>query len=59
MSEERTIECVECGADVIVAADAMEGEILTCPDCGTELEIISLDPLEIDLAPMEMEDWGE
>jgi alpha-aminoadipate carrier protein LysW len=53
------VECVECGANVEIAADAMQGEIIPCPDCGTELEIISLDPLKIDLAPMEMEDWGE
>ena len=37
----------------------MEGEIIPCGDCGAELEVISLDPLEIDLAPTEMEDWGE
>jgi alpha-aminoadipate/glutamate carrier protein LysW len=53
------VECVECGAALTVAADAMQGEILTCGDCGVELEIITLNPLQIDLAPMEMEDWGE
>ena len=53
------VECVECGAMVELAADAMQGEIIPCPDCGTELEIISLDPPQVDLAPMEMEDWGE
>jgi len=52
-------ECVECGALVTLPADAMQGEILTCGDCGVELEVISLDPVQVDLAPMEMEDWGE
>ncbi|HLA42026.1 MAG TPA: lysine biosynthesis protein LysW [Aggregatilineales bacterium] len=52
-------ECVECGASVEISDDAMEGEIIPCGDCGAELEVISLDPLEIDLAPTEMEDWGE
>jgi alpha-aminoadipate carrier protein LysW len=52
-------ECVECGASLSIASDAMQGEILPCPECGAELEIVSLDPLTLDLAPTEMEDWGE
>nr|PZN54761.1 MAG: lysine biosynthesis protein LysW [Chloroflexota bacterium] len=52
-------ECVECGAPLVLENDVMQGEILTCSDCGVELEVVSLDPLAVDLAPMEMEDWGE
>jgi alpha-aminoadipate/glutamate carrier protein LysW len=52
-------ECLECGGSIELAADVMQGEIFVCPDCGVELEVISLVPLTIDLAPMEMEDWGE
>jgi alpha-aminoadipate carrier protein LysW len=54
-----TAECIECGAELNVPSDVMQGEILPCADCGAELEVISLDPLTVDLAPMEMEDWGE
>ncbi|MBZ0277182.1 MAG: lysine biosynthesis protein LysW [Anaerolineae bacterium] len=54
-----TVECPECAADVTVPADAMANEILSCPECGTELEIISLNPLEVDYAPEVEEDWGE
>lgn len=54
-----TIECPECAADVPVPSDAMANEIIACPDCGAELEIISLDPLEVELAPEVEEDWGE
>jgi alpha-aminoadipate carrier protein LysW len=35
------------------------GEIIVCPDCGVDLEVTSLAPAEVDLAPMEQEDWGE
>lgn len=52
-------ECVECGAQIELADNVMQGEIVTCGDCGTELEVVSVDPLTLDLAPMEMEDWGE
>lgn len=52
-------ECIECGAVLNVAENVMLGEILTCDECGTELEVVSLEPLTLDFSPMEMEDWGE
>ena len=54
-----TSTCPECDADIVLPADAMENELIACLDCGAELEIISLDPLELDLAPEVEEDWGE
>lgn len=53
------VECPVCGADVEIPENAMENELIVCADCGSELEIISLDPVEIDLAPEAEEDWGE
>lgn len=55
----QTIECPECAADVAIPADAMQNEIISCADCGAELEIMSLNPLEVELAPEVEEDWGE
>lgn len=50
--------CPTCGAEI--ATDGAElGEILTCGDCGTELEVVSLSPVQITLAPETEEDWGE
>lgn len=54
-----TFECPECAAEISLPQDVMQNEIMTCSDCGIELEIISLDPLEVDYAPMVEEDWGE
>jgi alpha-aminoadipate carrier protein LysW len=54
-----TVACIECAADVSFEDDVMEGEIVECPDCGLELEVISLNPLKVDLAPEVEEDWGE
>lgn len=54
-----TATCPECDAEITIPADAMENELIACPECGTELEIISLDPVELDLAPEVEEDWGE
>jgi alpha-aminoadipate carrier protein LysW len=38
--------------------DVDKGEIISCPECGVELEILGLSPLELDLASQEEDDWG-
>lgn len=53
------ITCLECGAQLDIGSDLIVGEILECPDCGVELEVIQLSPLTIDIAPEIEEDWGE
>ena len=50
--------CIECGADLELE-DVVVGEIVQCPECGVELEVLSLGPVELGLAPAEEEDWGE
>ena len=51
--------CPECDGQLSTPDDAIEGEIIPCPDCGAELEVLSLDPLALGLAPEVQEDWGE
>lgn len=51
-------ECTECSAR-ITASVALPGEILDCADCGAELEVRSVSPLVLALAPQVEEDWGE
>jgi alpha-aminoadipate carrier protein LysW len=53
------INCPECSADIELEAGTIIGEIVVCPDCGVDLEVLSLEPPKVDLAPMEEEDWGE
>ena len=53
-----TATCTECDAR-ITATVALPGEILDCPDCGAELEVRSVNPLVVALAPSVEEDWGE
>lgn len=54
-----TVTCPECEAEITLEAGSEVGEIIVCPDCGVDLEIIDLQPPTVDLAPMEEEDWGE
>jgi alpha-aminoadipate carrier protein LysW len=51
--------CPECDAEVELGVDVEEGEIVVCGDCGAELEVIGVDPIQLDLAPEVEEDWGE
>lgn len=53
------VECITCGAELNLAEGTEVNEIITCQDCGTELEIIRLNPVTIQPAPQEEEDWGE
>lgn len=53
------MECLQCGAELELAPDVEEGEIIVCPDCGVEWEVTSVDPITIELAPEVEEDWGE
>ena len=51
-------QCPEWFAEVPLT-NVMQNEITQCPGCGAELEITSLSPLTLTLAPQEEEDWGE
>lgn len=57
------VQCEECGATISVPDDALPGEIISCPDCGTEYEVVSVDPkakkVELKKAEEVKEDWGE
>lgn len=54
-----TTSCPECVADISIETGTEANEIIICADCGVDLEITSLAPIAIELAPMEEEDWGE
>jgi len=52
-------ECPVCGAEITVANDIVKGELLECDDCGSELEVVSLEPVTLEEAPEAEEDWGQ
>ena len=52
-------ECPVCAAEVEVADDAIAGELLVCEDCGVELELLSIEPVQLAEAPAAEEDWGQ
>ena len=41
--------CPECDADVHVDTDVDKGEVVDCEECGVQLEVVGLDPVELDI----------
>jgi alpha-aminoadipate carrier protein LysW len=42
------VVCPECDNPISIDADEVEeGETVQCDECGTDLEIISVDPIEL------------
>jgi alpha-aminoadipate carrier protein LysW len=62
------VVCPECDNPIIVDADEIEeGETVQCDECGADLEVVSVDPIELaaiddagyddeDAVPLEDED---
>jgi alpha-aminoadipate/glutamate carrier protein LysW len=54
--------CEECDAPLTIPSDAIQGEVVSCRDCGASYEVrkdketglVTLKPAE-----KEQEDWGE
>lgn len=44
-----TTVCPECEEKVYVDAESEQGDIVTCEECGADLEVVGLDPVELDL----------
>jgi alpha-aminoadipate carrier protein LysW len=50
--------CPECETNLDLDEEELdEGEIVTCPECGTDFEVVTKNPLELN--PVEEYDEGE
>ncbi|MBS3069745.1 lysine biosynthesis protein LysW [Candidatus Micrarchaeota archaeon] len=52
-------ECPECAGNIAIKDGTEVGEIISCPDCGSKLEVRSLSQPQLQKAPQVQEDWGE
>jgi alpha-aminoadipate carrier protein LysW len=46
MTETNKIICPDCEAEIKQTEGMMVGDILECEECGTEVEILSIEPLQ-------------
>ena len=54
------VNCPKCDAAIDVDEDELdEGDALTCEECGSNLTVSSLDPLELERAADDEEDEEE
>jgi alpha-aminoadipate carrier protein LysW len=55
------VSCLECSQEIRIPNDVIDGEIVTCGDCGTSFEIQISDSgiLSLRTAQSVGEDWGE
>lgn len=59
--------CLDCGHEIHLGTGPWRDQLIRCQNCGAELEIINVDPLELDwayLEPAKLEegwdwDWQE
>lgn len=53
---EAVIECLDCGSKFTLKGRIELGQEITCPDCEAWMEVVSLDPIEVDWIYEEPED---
>ncbi len=41
--------CPECDEAVFVDAESEQGDVVVCDECGTQLVVVGLDPIELDV----------
>ena len=51
-----TGSCPECEADVHVDTDTDKGDVVTCEECSSKLEVVGLDPVELDMVDEDSDD---
>lgn len=53
--------CPSCYYEIEVDDNVILGEILECPDCAAELEVVKIEKnsVQLDMAEEVDDDWGE
>lgn len=52
--------CPECGAEIHVDEEIDKGETMHCEECDAKLEVVGLDPIELDVVlDEEDDDYGD
>lgn len=52
--------CPACESDLDIEEDEVdEGEVVSCPECGSDFEVVGVEPLELSLVADEEEEDEE
>lgn len=52
-------KCPACDSDIIIDDEAFENDLVSCPNCGAEAEIVSLRPLRLELSETDSDPLAE
>jgi alpha-aminoadipate carrier protein LysW len=54
------VRCPECGGVIDLEEDEVEeGEVMSCPECEVELEVVKTKPVQVNVLSDENEDVAE
>jgi len=53
------VTCVECDEEIVLNGRPRLGQTLVCISCRARLEIVSTNPVEVDWADDEEDDWDD
>ena len=53
------VECLDCEQKIQLSFEPVLGQIITCPHCEAEFEVIALNPVELDWAFFDLGDEDE
>ena len=53
------VECLDCEQKIQMSFEPVMGQIITCPHCEAEFEVIALNPVELDWAFFDLGDEDE
>lgn len=51
------VECASCGENFDIDEEARINDIIYCPECGSGLRVVSLDPAEVEI--VEKDDFSD
>ncbi|MDP2708971.1 MAG: lysine biosynthesis protein LysW [bacterium] len=54
-----TTQCPLCSSDVIIDEGTAENDLVSCLNCGAELEVVSLKPLQLEPLSQDAEEEAE
>ena len=51
--------CPECRTAIDIEDDVEEGQMMDCPECGAELQVVNTNPVELESISSEEEEEEE
>ena len=54
-----TTECLDCEQKIQLSFEPVLGQIIACPHCEAEFEVIAVNPVELDWAFFDLRDEDE